>query len=121
MRILVTGGAGFIGSHLVSRLIADGHQVTVLDDLSTGLKSNLSAEINCIKFIEGSVLNTTDLSHAFEEVDYVFHLAAAVGVFNIVNNPLKSLLTNIRGTENVLDFAAIESIPVFVTSSSEVY
>jgi len=121
MKILVTGGAGFIGSHLVSRLIMDGHEVTVLDDLSTGLKSNLSSEINRINFIEGSVLNTTDLSRAFEEVDYVFHLAAAVGVFNIVNNPLRSLLTNIRGTENVLDFAASENIPVFVTSSSEVY
>lgn len=121
MKILVTGGAGFIGSHLVSRLIADGHKVTVLDDLSTGLKSNLSSELNRIKFIESSVLNTSDLAHVFKEVDYVFHLAAAVGVFNIMNNPLKSLLTNIRGTENVLDFAANENIPVFVTSSSEVY
>lgn len=121
MRILVTGGAGFIGSHLVSRLIMDGHEVTVLDDLSTGLISNLSSEINRIKFMDGSVLNASDLSHAFEEVDYVFHLAAAVGVFNIVNNPLKSLLTNIRGTENVLDFASRKKIPVFVTSSSEVY
>ena len=121
MRILVTGGAGFIGSHLVSRLIAEGHTVTVLDDLSTGLQSNLSTEMNQIKFIRGSILNTTDLSRAFEEIDYVFHLAAAVGVFNIVKNPLRSLLTNIRGTENVLDLAASKKIPVFVTSSSEVY
>ena len=121
MRILVTGGAGFIGSHLVSRLIADGHVITVLDDLSTGLETNLSAEINRIKFIRGSVLSTVDLSRAFEEIDYVFHLAAAVGVFNIVKNPLRSLLTNIRGTENVLDLAASKKIPVFVTSSSEVY
>ncbi|CAN2246548.1 WcaG Nucleoside-diphosphate-sugar epimerases [Candidatus Planktophila vernalis] len=121
MRILVTGGAGFIGSHLVSRLIAEGHTVTVLDDLSTGLQSNLSTEANRIKFIRGSVLSTADLSRAFEEIDYVFHLAAAVGVFNIVKNPLRSLLTNIRGTENVLDLAASKKIPVFVTSSSEVY
>ena len=121
MRILVTGGAGFIGSHLVSRLIAEGHTVTVLDDLSTGLQSNLSNEANRIKFIRGSVLSTADLSRAFEEIDYVFHLAAAVGVFNIVKNPLRSLLTNIRGTENVLDLAASKKIPVFVTSSSEVY
>ena len=121
MRILVTGGAGFIGSHLVSRLIVEGHTVTVLDDLSTGLETNLSAEINRIKFIRGSVLNTAELSRAFEEIDYVFHLAAAVGVFNIVKNPLRSLLTNIRGTENVLVLAASRKIPVFVTSSSEVY
>jgi UDP-glucose 4-epimerase len=119
--MLVTGGAGFIGSHLVSRLIADGHLITVLDDLSTGLETNLAAEKNRIKFIRGSVLNTTDLSRAFEEIDYVFHLAAAVGVFNIVKHPLRSLLTNIRGTENVLDLAASKQIPVFVTSSSEVY
>ena len=111
MRILVTGGAGFIGSHLVSRLIADGHVITVLDDLSTGLETNLSAEINRIKFIRGSVLSTVDLSRAFEEIDYVFHLAAAVGVFNIVKNPLRSLLTNIRGTENVLDLAASRRFP----------
>lgn len=121
MRILVTGGAGFIGSHLVSRLIVEEHTVTVLDDLSTGLQSNLSTEANRIKFIRGSVLSTADLSRAFEEIDYVFHLAAAVGVFNIVKNPLRSLLTNIRGTENVLDLAASKKIPVFVTSSSEVY
>ena len=98
-----------------------GHTVTVLDDLSTGLQSNLSNEANRIKFIRGSVLSTADLSRAFEEIDYVFHLAAAVGVFNIVKNPLRSLLTNIRGTENVLDLAASKKIPVFVTSSSEVY
>lgn len=121
MRILVTGGAGFIGSHLVSRLILEGHKVTVLDDLSTGLKSNLTSEMNRIKFREGSVLNLHDLSQAIEEVDYIFHLAAAVGVFNIVKNPLRSLLTNIRGTENVLDLASSKKIPVFVTSSSEVY
>jgi UDP-glucose 4-epimerase len=121
MRILVTGGSGFVGSHLVSRLVADGHSVTVIDDLSTGVEDNLSSVIDQIRFVRGSILNQEELSFALAETEYVFHLAAAVGVFNIVNNPLKSLLTNIRGTENVLELAASRNIPVFLTSSSEVY
>jgi len=121
MRILVTGGSGFVGSHLVSRLVADGHSVTVIDDLSTGVEDNLSSVIDQIRFVRGSILNQEELSFALAEAEYVFHLAAAVGVFNIVNNPLKSLLTNIRGTENVLELAASRNIPVFLTSSSEVY
>jgi UDP-glucose 4-epimerase len=121
MKILVTGGSGFVGSHLVSRLVADGHSVTVIDDLSTGVENNLSSVIDQITFVKGSILNHEELSIAFAETEYVFHLAAAVGVFNIVNNPLKSLLTNIRGTENVLELAASKNIPVFLTSSSEVY
>jgi UDP-glucose 4-epimerase len=121
MRVLVTGGSGFVGSHLVSRLVADGHSVTVIDDLSTGVENNLSSVIDQITFVKGSILNHEELSFAFAETEYVFHLAAAVGVFNIVNNPLKSLLTNIRGTENVLELAASRNIPVFLTSSSEVY
>jgi len=121
MKILVTGGSGFVGSHLVSRLVADGHSVTVIDDLSTGVEDNLSSVIDQIRFVRGSILNQEELSFALAETEYVFHLAAAVGVFNIVNNPLKSLLTNIRGTENVLELAASMNIPVFLTSSSEVY
>ena len=121
MRILVTGGSGFVGSHLVSRLVADGHSVTVIDDLSTGVEDNLSSVIDQIRFVRGSILNQEELSFALAETEYVFHLAAAVGVFNIVNYPLKSLLTNIRGTENVLELAASMNIPVFLTSSSEVY
>jgi len=121
MKILVTGGSGFVGSHLVSRLVADGHSVTVIDDLSTGVEDNLSSVIDQIRFVRGSILNQEELSFALAETEYVFHLAAAVGVFNIVNYPLKSLLTNIRGTENVLELAASMNIPVFLTSSSEVY
>ena len=123
MRILVTGGAGFIGSHLCERLISDGHIVTAIDNFSTGIKSNLSILENSEKFtlIEGSILDTDVLAPLINNTDYVFHLAAAVGVFNIVNNPLASLLTNIRGTENVLEAAHTSKTPVFLTSSSEVY
>jgi UDP-glucose 4-epimerase len=123
MRFLVTGGAGFIGSHLCERLIADGHSVTVIDDFSTGRESNLTSvkDENRFRLVQGSILDTKLLTSLFENVDYVFHLAAAVGVFNIVNQPLASLLTNIRGTENVLEAAHTTKIPVFITSSSEVY
>ena len=123
MRILVTGGAGFIGSHLCERLINDGHNVTALDNFSTGLERNLAniEGAKGFKLVEGSILDSELLVRLIEETDYVFHLAAAVGVFNIVTNPLKSLLTNIRGTENVLEAAHSTSTPVFLTSSSEVY
>jgi UDP-glucose 4-epimerase len=123
MRILITGGAGFIGSHLTDRLVADGHQITILDNLATGRKENLSAHLfgTSVTFIEGSILDLPLLDGLIKESEYVFHLAAAVGVFNIVNHPLDSLMTNIRGTENVLESAHKYSKPVFVTSSSEVY
>jgi len=116
MQILVTGGAGFIGSHLCERLITNGHSVTILDSASTGQFSNLKGVID-----SPQLLNTNLLNPLIREAEYVFHLAAAVGVFNIVNNPLASLLTNIRGTENVLEAAHNSNTPVFLTSSSEVY
>jgi UDP-glucose 4-epimerase len=123
MRILVTGGAGFIGSHLCERLIKDGHTVTAIDNFSTGLPSNLlNLEASKDFFlVQGSILDIEVLKPLIDNADYVFHLAAAVGVFNIVNNPLASLLTNIRGTENVLESAYASDTPVFLTSSSEVY
>ena len=123
MRILVTGGAGFIGSHLCERLIKDGHTVIAIDNFATGRLSNLEnlEGIDRFNLIEGSILDTQVLDTLIKNVDYIFHLAAAVGVFNIVRNPLASLLTNIRGTENVLEAANKMNIPVFLTSSSEVY
>jgi UDP-glucose 4-epimerase len=123
MRILVTGGAGFIGSYLCERLILDGHIVTAIDNYSTGRVSNLANLKDSANFTltEGSILDTNILAPLISDMEYVFHLAAAVGVFNIVNNPLASLLTNIRGTENVLELAHTSGIPVFLTSSSEVY
>ena len=123
MKILVTGGAGFIGSHLCERLILDGHSVTALDDYSTGTRLNLE-KLNLspnFKVVEGSILDSKLMDCLVKESNYVFHLAAAVGVFNIVNNPLNSLFTNIRGTENVLKSANDSQVPVFLASSSEVY
>jgi UDP-glucose 4-epimerase len=123
VKILVTGGAGFIGSHLCERLVNEGHNVTAIDNFSTGHASNLERlnGVDGFKLIEGSILDTQTLTPLIKESEYVFHLAAAVGVFNIVNNPLESLLTNIRGTENVLEAAYETKTPVFLTSSSEVY
>jgi len=123
MRILVTGGAGFIGSHLCERLINDGHVVTAIDNFSTGRASNLNnlKSVDNFTLVEGSILDTDILTPLINDAEYIFHLAAAVGVFNIVDNPLASLLTNIRGTENVLEAAHSNKTPVFLTSSSEVY
>ena len=123
MRILVTGGAGFIGSHLCERLIQEGHEVTAMDNFSTGPAKNLLSleKVKNFKIVQGSILDLRNLEILAQNSDYIFHLAAAVGVFNIVNNPLSSLLTNIRGTENVLEVASASNTPVFVTSSSEVY
>jgi len=123
MRFLVTGGAGFIGSHLADRLIADNNSVVILDDISTGRLENLNRHKNNSNFeyIKGSVLDQRLLESTVKDVDYIFHLAAAVGVFNIVNQPLSSLVTNIRGTENVLEASLVNNTPVFLSSSSEVY
>ena len=123
MRILVTGGAGFIGSHLCERLMSEGHIVTAIDNFSTGRSANLSNLFGVTGFelIEGSILDLDTVNSLVQKSDYIFHLAAAVGVFNIVKYPLNSLLTNIRGTENVLEAANATNTPVFLTSSSEVY
>jgi UDP-glucose 4-epimerase len=123
MRILVTGGAGFIGSHLCESLIKDGHLITVIDDFSTGRASNLENISTSPNFnlVEGSILDAQVLAPLIHDAEFVFHLAAAVGVFNIVKNPLLSLFTNIRGTENVLEAANTSKTPVLLTSSSEVY
>jgi UDP-glucose 4-epimerase len=108
---------------LCERLLSEGHSVIALDDFSTGVRTNLVNLLDHSQFkvVEGSILDLGLLQEVISNVDYVFHLAAAVGVFNIVKHPLASLLTNIRGTENVLETAHKASIPVFLTSSSEVY
>ena len=123
MNILITGGAGFIGSHLTDKLVLEGHSVTVLDNLSTGRISNIQQHLDSKKvaFVEGSILDINLVNKLTSESEYVFHLAAAVGVFNIVNNPLASLLTNIRGTENILESAHQNGVSILVASSSEVY
>ena len=123
MRILVTGGAGFIGSHLSETLLHKGHEVWALDDLSTGRIENLAsfARHPRFRFFEGSVMDS-DLVHGLvAQSDQVFHLAAAVGVKYVLENPLRSLLTNIRGTEVVLEASDAHHRKVMLFSSSEVY
>lgn len=123
MRILVTGGAGFIGSHLSEQLLARGHEVWALDDLSTGRAENLrSFDSNPrFRFLNGSVTDPTLVRGLVAQCDRVFHLAAAVGVRYVLENPLRSLITNIRGTEVVLEAASDQRRKVILFSSSEVY
>jgi UDP-glucose 4-epimerase len=123
MKYLVTGGAGFIGSHLCDALLKRGDTVVVLDNFSTGNKRNIEHLMDNAAFevIEGSILNTEVVDKAVASVDHVLHLAAAVGVFTIVDKPLESLTTNLRGTENILEAAHKHQKEVLIASSSEIY
>ena len=123
MRVLITGGAGFVGSHLTDLLLARGDQVTVLDDLSTGRHDNIRAHIGdpSFEFTLGSILNEALVDDAVRRSDVVLHLAAAVGVELIVGRPLESLATNIRGSELVLEKCHKYGRKVLVTSTSEIY
>ena len=119
MNVLVTGGAGYIGSHLVDRLVRDGHAVTVLDDLSTGKHSNLAASHATL--VVGSILDEPLVRQLVDAADLVYHLAAAVGVGNIMASPLRSIITNARGTDVVLQACADAQVKVMVASTSEIY
>ena len=123
MRILVTGGAGFIGSHLAEELLRRGHEVWALDDLSTGRLENLATfeREQRFRLIQGNVMEPELVQGLVAQCDRVFHLAAAVGVKYVLENPLRALLTNIRGTEVVLEAAQMYRRKVLLTSSSEVY
>jgi UDP-glucose 4-epimerase len=123
MRYLVTGGAGFIGSHLVDLLISRGHHVVAFDNLSTGKLSNVQhlADHERFRFVLGSVLDEAAVAHAMDGVDRVVHLAAAVGVKLIMEQPVDTIITNVRGTENVLGAATRHGLPVLLASTSEVY
>jgi len=121
VKYLITGGAGFIGSHLVEKLIARGDQVHVLDNLSTGSASNLSGIKDKIKFEQGNILDKAAIDKLVAESDYVVHLAAALGVLNIVNKPLESLRTNLQGSEVVLEACDRHRKPVLIASTSEIY
>jgi UDP-glucose 4-epimerase len=121
VKYLITGGAGFIGSHLVEKLITRGDQVIVFDDLSTGSASNLSGIKNKIKFEQGNILDKTAIDKLVPESDYVVHLAAALGVFNIINRPLESLKTNLQGSEVVIEACDKYRKPLLIASTSEIY
>ncbi|HTW95306.1 MAG TPA: GDP-mannose 4,6-dehydratase [Tepidisphaeraceae bacterium] len=122
-RYLVTGGAGFIGSHLAERLIADGHRVTVLDDLSTGSEGNIASlrSQERFEFVRDSVENERTVGTLIANCDAVYHLAAAVGVQLIIDQPVRTLRSIIHGTEVVVESASRFGRPVLITSSSEVY
>lgn len=123
MRYLITGGAGFIGSHLTDRLIEQGHHVHVLDNLSTGRLDNVEQWIDHDRFAltVGSVLDEHTLEQEVEACDRIVHLAAAVGVKRIMETPVETIQTNVGGTENVLQFARYHDKKVLIASTSEVY
>ncbi len=121
--ILVTGGAGFIGSHLVERLLAEGCRVTVIDDISTGSEANLAhlGHEPRLSLIRSKVSECRELRTIVGESDAVFHLAAAVGVELVVVSPIRTIQNNLDETEAILDAASSHRVPVIFTSTSEVY
>ncbi len=123
MNILITGGAGFIGSHLAEKLLEMGHSVSVIDNLSTGEFSNIRHLVknNNFSYTINSVLNKDVLENLIVKVHQIYHLAAAVGVKYIIDNPLLSLRTNIVGTENVFELANKYKKKVLLASTSEIY
>jgi UDP-glucose 4-epimerase len=121
VKYLITGGAGFIGSHLCESLILRGDQVVVLDNLSTGSDINLGAISKKINLVVGDILDRELVDKLVAQSDYVVHLAAALGVLNIVNEPLQSLKTNLQGTEVVLEACNKYNKPVLIASTSEIY
>ncbi len=121
--VLVTGGAGFIGSHLVERLLADGANVVVIDDCSTGSLENLRAvrSHSNLRVIESRISGCEELLELVSNAESIFHLAAAVGVDLVLSSPVRSLQTNLRETEVLLEAASRRAVPLLLASTSEVY
>jgi UDP-glucose 4-epimerase len=121
--VIVTGGAGFIGSHLVERLLADGKSVVVIDDLSTGSMENLRAVVGNprLRVIQSKVSACPALGEIVAQAESIYHLAAAVGVELVVRSPIHVLKTNLHETEVLLEAAAPHGVPLLLTSTSEVY
>jgi len=121
MKVLVTGGAGFIGSHIVETLLGMGHDVVSFDDYSSGSVSNLKATSRRLTTINGTILDREHLRLAFQGAQSCFHFAAAVGVDKILDDPINSMKTNIHGSENVLELCAELEVPIVLASTSEIY
>jgi UDP-glucose 4-epimerase len=121
MRILLTGGAGFIGSHLADHYVAKGDQVTILDNFSTGSQENISHLAGKITTVDGDIRNVELVEKLTKDVDLVLHMAAALGVNTILESPLESMSTNITGSEVVLNAAAKFNKRIIIASTSEIY
>ncbi len=123
MRILVTGGAGFIGSNLVDVLMEQGHEIVVIDNLSVGKADNIAHHLDRedFHFVNDSILNLGTLERLVRQTDLIYHLAAVVGPKYVVEDPLGTIITNVRGTENVLELAFKYWVRTVIASSSEIY
>ncbi len=123
MRILITGGAGFIGSNLVDVLTEQGHEVTVIDNLSVGKIANIEHHLESehFHFVNDTILNVATLERLVRQADLIYHLAAVVGPKYVVEDPLGTIITNVRGTENVLELAFKYWVKTVIASSSEIY
>ena len=123
MKYLITGGAGFIGSHLTETLLNSGHHVTILDDMSTGTYNNINhyKKHEKLNFILGSILDVNLVQDLVSKCDQVYHLAAVVGVKHVMKNPVETIRINTLGTENILHFCSKYGKKVLIASTSEVY
>ena len=121
MRVFITGGAGFIGSHLCDALVAKGDQVTILDNLSTGSKINIAHLEGKIRVFEGDIRNKDLVESLVKANDLVLHMAAALGVDKILENPIESISTNFYGSEVVLNTALKYDKRILIASTSEIY